>query len=134
MPERLGDRHPLRVLVVEDNGVNQKVMLAMLKHLGYRADLAVDGVEAVEAVRGSSYDVVLMDLQMPRLDGIAATAQILAEHDARRRPRIIAITANAFDHDRAACLAAGMDDYVTKPVKIEILEAALLKATRIAVE
>ena len=100
--ERLADRHPLRVLVAEDNGVNQKVALAMLRHLGYRADLAADGVEAVEAVRRVPYDVVFMDLQMPELDGIDATQQIIAEHPPHRRPRIVALTANAFEEDREA--------------------------------
>jgi CheY-like chemotaxis protein len=131
--ERLADRHPLRVLVAEDNGVNQKVALAMLRHLGYRADLAADGVEAVEAVRRVPYDVVFMDLQMPELDGIDATRQILAEHPPGRRPRIIALTANAFDEDREQCIKAGMEDYMSKPLKAETLEAALLRAHRIAV-
>jgi signal transduction histidine kinase/CheY-like chemotaxis protein len=128
---RMADRHPLRVLVAEDNGVNQKVALAMLRHLGYRADLAGDGLEAVEAVRRVPYDVVFMDLQMPELDGVDATKRIIAEHPPARRPRIIALTANAFDEDREACLAAGMDDYVSKPLKTETLEAALLRAQRI---
>jgi signal transduction histidine kinase/DNA-binding response OmpR family regulator len=130
--ERLADRHPLRVLVAEDNGVNQKVALAMLRHLGYRADLAADGLEAVEAVRRVPYDVVFMDLQMPELDGVDATRQIIAEHPPGRRPRIIALTANAFEEDREACLAAGMDDYVSKPLKTETLEAALTRAARIS--
>jgi signal transduction histidine kinase/ActR/RegA family two-component response regulator len=130
--ERLADRHPLRVLVAEDNGVNQKVALAMLRHLGYRADLAADGVEAVEAVRRVPYDLVFMDLQMPELDGIDATRQIIAEHPPGRRPRIVALTANAFEEDREQCLAAGMDDYVSKPLKPETLEAALTRAHRIA--
>jgi signal transduction histidine kinase/DNA-binding response OmpR family regulator len=130
--EKLADRHPLRVLVAEDNGVNQKVALAMLRHLGYRADLAGDGLEAVEAVRRVPYDVVFMDLQMPELDGVDATKRIIAEHPIGRRPRIIALTANAFDEDREACLAAGMDDYVSKPLKTETLEAALLRASQIA--
>ena len=129
--ERLADRHPLRVLVAEDNGVNQKVALAMLRHLGYRADLAADGVEAVEAVRRVPYDVVFMDLQMPELDGIDATKQIIAEHPPTRRPRIIALTANAFAEDREHCLAAGMDDYMSKPLKTETLQAALERAQRI---
>ncbi len=129
--QKLADRHPLRVLVAEDNGVNQKVALAMLRHLGYRADLAGDGLEAVEAVRRVPYDVVFMDLQMPELDGVDATKRIIAEHPVGRRPRIIALTANAFDEDREACLAAGMDDYVSKPLKTETLEAALMRAGRI---
>ncbi len=131
--DRLADRHPLRVLVAEDNGVNQKVALAMLRSLGYRADLASDGVEAVEAVRRVPYDVVFMDLQMPELDGLGATKQIIAEHPVGRRPRIVALTANAFEEDRDACLAAGMDDYVSKPLKADALEAALLRVNRVAV-
>ena len=129
--DRLGDRHPLRVLVAEDNGVNQKVALAMLRHLGYRADLAANGVEAVEAVRRVPYDIVFMDLQMPHLDGIDATKQIIGEHPPARRPRIVALTANAFAEDREQCLAAGMDDYVSKPLKTETLEAALIRAALI---
>ena len=128
---RLADRHPLRVLVAEDNGVNQKVALAMLRSFGYRADLVADGMEAVEAVRRVPYDVVFMDLQMPELDGIDATKLILAEHPPGRRPRIVALTANAFDEDRQACLQAGMDDYVSKPLKPDTLEAALMRTSRI---
>ncbi len=132
--ERLATRHPLRVLVAEDNGVNQKVALAMLQRLGYRADLAADGMEAVELVRLVPYDVVFMDLQMPYLDGVDATKQIIAEHSPRRRPRIIALTANAFEEDREACLAAGMDDYLSKPLKMQQLEEALLRARPIAAD
>ena len=130
----LADRHPLRVLVAEDNGVNQKVALAMLQRLGYRADLAADGMEAVELVRLVPYDVVFMDLQMPHLDGVDATKQIIAEHSPQRRPRIIALTANAFEEDRDACLAAGMDDYLSKPLKMQQLEEALLRARPIAAQ
>jgi signal transduction histidine kinase/ActR/RegA family two-component response regulator len=129
---RLADRHPLRVLVAEDNVVNQKVVMAMLSHLGYRPDLVANGEEAVDAVRRVPYDVVFMDLQMPELDGVGATQQILAEHRNGVRPRIVALTANAYDEDREACLAAGMDDYVSKPLKPEALEAALLRVSRIA--
>ncbi len=128
--ERLADRHPLRVLVAEDNAVNQKVALAMLRHLGYRADLAANGLEAVEAVRLVPYDVVFMDLQMPELDGMDASRQIIGEHPPARRPRIVALTANAFDEDREACIAVGMDDYLSKPLKTETLEAALLRTHR----
>jgi CheY-like chemotaxis protein len=126
----LGDRHPLRVLVAEDNVVNQKVVMAMLSHLGYRADLVANGLEAVDAVRRVAYDVVFMDLQMPELDGVGATREIIIEHPHDRRPRIVALTANAYDEDREACLAAGMDDYVSKPLKTETLEAALLRVSR----
>ena len=127
---RLADRHPLRVLVAEDNMVNQKVVMAMLSHLGYRADLVANGLEAVDAVRRVDYDVVFMDLQMPELDGVGATREILGEHPHDQRPRIVALTANAYDEDREACLAAGMDDYVSKPLKTDTLEAALLRVSR----
>ena len=126
---RLAERHPLRVLVAEDNVVNQKVVMAMLSHLGYRPDLVANGEEAVDAVRRVDYDVVFMDLQMPELDGVGATQRILAEHAHDKRPRIVALTANAYDGDRDACLAAGMDDYVSKPLKTEALEAALLRVS-----
>ncbi|MGE3492507.1 MAG: response regulator [Vicinamibacterales bacterium] len=129
---RLADRHPLRVLVAEDNLVNQKIALLMLERLGYRADLVANGREAVEAVRRVPYDVVLMDLQMPELDGLDATRQILAEHPAGRRPRIVALTANAFEDDRLECLAAGMDDHLSKPLQKEKLEDVLVHAHRIS--
>ena len=121
----LGDRHPLRVLIAEDNVINQKVTLAMLRRLGYRADLAANGLEAVKSVRMIPYDVVFMDLQMPELDGLGAMQQIRSEHASGRRPRIVALTANAYDEDREACLAAGMDDYLSKPLQLEKLAAAL---------
>ena len=124
----LADRHPLRILVAEDNGVNQRVVLAMLRRLGYRADLAANGREAVDAVRQRPYDVVLMDLHMPELDGLGALRQIHAEHAPDRRPRVIALTANALEEDRQECLAAGMDDYLSKPLQRDKLEAALERA------
>ncbi|MDP2054434.1 MAG: response regulator, partial [Acidobacteriota bacterium] len=128
----LAKRHPLRVLVAEDNLVNQKIALLMLERLGYRADLVANGREAVDAVRRVPYDVVLMDLQMPELDGLDATRQILAEHAPGRRPRIVALTANAFEDDRIECLAAGMADHLSKPLQKERLESALLRSSRIS--
>ena len=127
----LADRHPLRILVAEDNLVNQKVAISMLARLGYRADLVANGVEAVDAVRRMPYDVVFMDLQMPELDGFGAMRQIRIDHPAGRQPRVIALTANALEEDRDACLAAGMDDYLSKPLQRERLEAALMRAPRI---
>ncbi|MCA9621252.1 MAG: response regulator, partial [Myxococcales bacterium] len=105
----LSERAPLRVLLAEDNVVNQRVALAMLERMGYRADVASDGVEAVEAVRRQTYDLVLMDMQMPRMDGIEATKKIRDE--VGRPPVIVALTANALSEHRLACLEAGMDDY-----------------------
>ena len=120
---------PLRILVAEDHPVNQRLVLLLLAKLGHRADLVSDGVEAVAAVRRRDYDVVLMDVQMPELDGLAATREIRARLGTRR-PRIIAVTANALHGDREACLAAGMDDYLTKPLEKTDLARALRSCPR----
>jgi len=93
--------------------------------MGYRADLASNGLEAVESVRRQVYDVVLMDVQMPEMDGLDAARAICARYAAAERPRIIAMTANAMQGDRDLCLAAGMDDYLTKPIRVERLVEAL---------
>jgi signal transduction histidine kinase/CheY-like chemotaxis protein len=116
-------RHPLRILLAEDNVVNQKVALRFLEQMGYRADVASNGIEAVESVERQAYDVVLMDVQMPEMDGLEAARRICAR--AGDRPRIVAMTANAMQGDREMCLAAGMDDYVTKPLRVERLAEAL---------
>jgi len=115
---------PLRVLVAEDNPVNRQLALLLLKKMGHRADVAVNGLEAVEAVERDGYDVVLMDVQMPEMDGLEATRTI-HERLASRRPHIIAATANAMQDERERCLAAGMDDYLSKPIRLEQLAAAL---------
>jgi CheY-like chemotaxis protein len=121
----LGRRRPLRVLLAEDNAVNQKVAQRLLERLGYRADVAGDGREAVAALRQQTYDVIFMDVQMPEIDGLEATRLILDEWPPERRPRIVAMTANMMKEDREACLAAGMDDYLAKPIRVEELVAAL---------
>ncbi len=118
---------PLRILLAEDNVVNQLVAVRTLERLGYRADLAANGLEVLDAVARQPYDVVLMDVQMPELDGLDTTRRIVAGWYSGVRPRIIAMTANAMSGDRERCLAAGMDDYISKPVRIEELEAALLR-------
>jgi CheY-like chemotaxis protein/HPt (histidine-containing phosphotransfer) domain-containing protein/anti-sigma regulatory factor (Ser/Thr protein kinase) len=119
---------PLRILLAEDNAVNQKVALALLGQLGYRADVAWNGLEALAALERHPYDVVLMDVQMPELDGLDATRQICARWSPEARPRIIAMTANALLEDREECFAAGMDDYVAKPIRPEELAQALTRA------
>ena len=112
----------LRILVAEDNPVNQRVVLRMLERFGYHADLAVDGARAVAAATRAHYDVVLMDVQMPGMDGLEATRRI-RDACAGHQPRIIAMTANAMDGDRERCLDAGMDDYLSKPVRPADLRA-----------
>jgi len=118
-------RHPLRILLAEDNVVNQKLAMRLLQQMGYRADLASNGIEAIECVARQTYDVVLMDVQMPEMDGLEASRQITARWPAAQRPRIVAMTANAMQGDREMCIAAGMDDYVTKPIRVDALVAAL---------
>jgi len=125
----LAQRHPLRILLAEDNVVNQKLALRLLQQMGYRADLASNGIEAVESVQRQTYDVVLMDVQMPELDGLDATRRICELLAPENRPRIVAMTANAMQGDREACLAAGMDDYVTKPIRVDQLVDALNQVT-----
>jgi GAF domain-containing protein/DNA-binding response OmpR family regulator len=120
----MGTRHPLKILLAEDNAVNQKLALRLLAQMGYRADVASNGVEAVQSVERQVYDVILMDVQMPEMDGLEATRAIRSLAGITQ-PRIIAMTANAMEGDREACLAAGMDDYVSKPMRVNELVQAL---------
>ena len=122
---RLAEALPLKILVAEDNVVNQKVVLRMLAHLGYIADVAANGHEVLDALERQDYDVVLMDIQMPDMDGLEATRRIIERHPRDRRPRIIAMTANALRGDRERFLAAGMDSYLSKPIDISGLSVAL---------
>jgi signal transduction histidine kinase/CheY-like chemotaxis protein/putative methionine-R-sulfoxide reductase with GAF domain len=121
----MAKRMPLRILLAEDNAVNQKLALRLLSQMGYRADVAGNGLEAIEALRRQRYDVVLMDVQMPEMDGLDATRHIRKELPADAQPRIVAMTANVMQGDREMCLAAGMDDYVSKPIRVEELVRAL---------
>jgi signal transduction histidine kinase/CheY-like chemotaxis protein len=116
---------PMRILLAEDNAVNQKLALRLLSRLGYRADVAANGHEVIEALERQRYELVLMDVQMPELDGLEATRRICARWPRSDRPRIVAMTANALQGDRELCLAAGMDDYISKPIRLEELVAAL---------
>ncbi len=125
----LATRHPLRILLAEDNVVNQKLALRLLQQMGYRADLASNGIEAIECVERQPYDVVLMDVQMPEMDGLEASRRIVARWANGARPCLVAMTANAMQGDREACLAAGMDDYVTKPIQVDALVEALNAVT-----
>ena len=125
---QLGQRVPLRILLAEDNLLNQKLALKILERMGYQADVAGTGREVLEAVQRQTYDVVLMDVQMPEMDGLEATRQIRQRWPNPAGPRIIAMTANAMQGDREICLAAGMDDYVSKPIQVAELQAALERA------
>ncbi len=122
-------RLPLKILLVEDSAVNQKLAIRLLEQMGYRADVASNGLEAVDSVKRQAYDVVLMDIQMPEMDGLDATRAIRAL-SAIRQPRIVAMTANAMQGDRDVCLAAGMDDYLSKPIRVPELVGSLEAAGR----
>jgi CheY-like chemotaxis protein/HPt (histidine-containing phosphotransfer) domain-containing protein len=122
--EELGTRHPLRILLAEDNVVNQRLAVRLLEKLGYRTDIAGNGLEAIEALERQTYDLLLSDVQMPEMDGLEATRRII-ERWSGDRPRIVAMTAEAMAGDRERCLAAGMDDYITKPIRVDELVAAI---------
>jgi len=123
----LAERHPLRILVAEDNVVNQRLALRLLEKLGYRADVAANGLEAIEAVERQRYDLVLMDVQMPEMDGVEATRHILERWPDGERPWIVAMTAEVMRGDREGFLAAGMNDYVAKPIRPQELIAAITR-------
>lgn len=116
---------PLRILLAEDNVVNQRMAQLLLERLSQRADVVSDGAEAVKAAIELPYDLILMDVQMPELDGLDATRQIRAQLPRDQQPRIVAMTANALSGDRERCLAAGMDDYISKPVQLDELARVL---------
>lgn len=124
--------HPLHILLADDNTINQKVALRMLERVGYRAEVAANGIEVLEALNRHSYDVVLMDIQMPEMDGIEATKRIRKEWLPEQQPRIIAVTANALKGDRERYLEAGMDDYISKPVQMKALVEALEECEALA--
>ncbi|MEJ2070351.1 MAG: response regulator [Syntrophobacterales bacterium] len=124
----MGRRHPLKILLVEDNANNRKLVLRLLERLGYQAEVAINGLEALESLRCQSHDVVLMDLQMPEMDGFEATRIITQEWPKDRRPRLIAMTPSNTMEVREACLVVGMDDFVGKPVQVSELVGALKKS------
>jgi CheY-like chemotaxis protein/HPt (histidine-containing phosphotransfer) domain-containing protein len=128
----VGSPVPLRILLAEDNAINQKVALRLLERLGYRAEVVGDGRQALARLEHAAYDVILMDVQMPEMDGLEASRAICARWAAGERPRIIAMTAEAMQGDRDKCLAAGMDDYIVKPVTLDRLAAALAQCRPLA--
>ena len=121
----LAQTHPLRILVAEDNLVNQQLIRQWLGKMGYRPDLVGNGYEAIDALKRQTYDVVLMDVHMPEMDGLTAAAEICKQWPATERPHIIALTANAMKGDRERCLAAGMNNYISKPIHVPDLVVAL---------
>jgi CheY-like chemotaxis protein/HPt (histidine-containing phosphotransfer) domain-containing protein len=121
----LAKRLPLRLLLADDNAINLKVGLSVLQKLGYRADVASNGREVLKALEAKPYDILFLDVQMPEMDGLEATRQIRERWPESRRPRIVAMTGHALMGDREKCLAAGMDDFISKPVRIGELQAAL---------
>jgi PAS domain S-box-containing protein len=130
----LAERLPMRILLAEDNEVNRKVALRMLKGFGYSADVAGNGLEVLDALQRQRYDLVLMDIQMPELDGLQATRRIGVELAPALRPRIIAMSANALREDADAALQAGVDDYVVKPISVPMLQAALERSGQVVAE
>jgi CheY-like chemotaxis protein len=121
----------LRILLAEDNPVNQKVALSMLRRLGYKADVAANGLEVLEAMQRQHYDVVLMDVQMPEMDGYETTCCIRKQNSDGKQPWIIAMTAYAMEGDREKCISAGMNEYISKPIKIIELQEALDRCSRV---
>jgi CheY-like chemotaxis protein len=120
---------PMRILVAEDNVINQRLLALMLKRLNYEVHVADNGYAAIQAWKDRDFDLILMDMQMPHLDGLEATRQIRkAEGLGRKRVPIMAVTANARPEDRAACLAAGMDDYLSKPIRSDELVEKVKRA------
>jgi CheY-like chemotaxis protein len=130
LDESLAARHPLRILLAEDNVVNQKLALRLLEKLGYRADVAGNGLEAIEALERQPYDLLLSDVQMPEMDGLEATRRIIQRWPEGERPWIVAMTAEAMSGDRERCLAAGMNDYLAKPIRVAELVAAINRTPR----
>ncbi len=122
---KMAERLPLRILVAEDNKVNQQLALQLLARMGYRADVVANGIEAIASLRRQDYDVVLMDVHMPEMDGLTTTRCICEEWSPASRPKIIAMTANAMQGDREKCLSAGMDNYISKPIRVQELVQAL---------
>jgi signal transduction histidine kinase/DNA-binding response OmpR family regulator/HPt (histidine-containing phosphotransfer) domain-containing protein len=129
---QMAERNPLRILLAEDHVTNRKLALLILERLGYRAEVAANGLEVISALERQPYDVVLMDMQMPEMDGLEATRRIIQFWPKKTRPRIVAMTANATKEDYQACMDAGMDDYVAKPIRVKELINALNKCQAVA--
>ena len=127
---RLEKSHRPSILLVEDDPVNQKVAKQMLRHLGFQPDLAANGLEAIQALEDRHYDIILMDIQMPKMNGLEATKAIRSRFPADEQPHIIAVTAYAMTYDREKCISAGMDDYLSKPITLEDLKEIISRYSR----
>jgi CheY-like chemotaxis protein len=124
---RLGALPKLRIVVAEDDAVSRELALKFLERLGYQPDWASNGADLLQSLKNGSYDVVFMDMQMPGVDGLEATRRARRDLPPERQPRIIALTAAAFPEDRARCMEAGMDDYISKPIDMDELAAMVGK-------
>ncbi|MBR9975788.1 MAG: response regulator [Bacteroidetes bacterium] len=127
LDRQLAEKLPLHILIAEDSPVNQKLVLRLLQQLGYRADVAANGLEVLDAMRRQRYDLVFMDIQMPEMDGLEATGRIQSEWPPDEQPVIIAVTANAMEGDRQRCIDAGMHDYLAKPIRFDAVQEAILR-------
>ncbi|MBN8629521.1 MAG: response regulator [Rhodobacterales bacterium] len=123
--DQLAVELPARILLADDHPTNQKLGRMILQRLGYRADVAANGLEVLQALERQAYDLILMDIEMPEMDGVEATRRIIATYPEGARPKIIAVTANAMEGDRERFIAAGMSDYVSKPIRVEALVRAI---------
>ncbi|NER02322.1 MAG: response regulator, partial [Okeania sp. SIO3C4] len=124
---KLAEHLPLKILLAEDNIINQEFAVAILEKMGYKIDVVNNGIDAIAACKNQNYDIIFMDVQMPEMDGLEATREIIKQLPSETRPKIIAMTANAMEDDRDECLQAGMDDYVSKPIKIQLMQQMLEK-------
>jgi len=123
----LAQKIPVRILVAEDNSINQKLISRLLTKFGYVAEIVANGLEVMEALGRQKYDIIFMDMQMPEMDGLEATRQIIKKYGQKKRPKIIALTANTIQGDRERCIDAGMDDYISKPIQVNEIRTALEK-------
>jgi CheY-like chemotaxis protein len=124
--QKINETYPLKILVAEDNAINQKLILRLFEMLGYTIQIAANGFEVIDALNRMEIDIVFMDIQMPEMDGIEATHQIINQWG-DQKPLIVAMTANALKTDREKCLAAGMDDYISKPLTINQVRTGIEK-------
>jgi CheY-like chemotaxis protein len=127
--DTMAEQHPLRILLAEDNRVNQKVATRLLEKLGYKVEVVGNGRAAIEALEKQPFDVILMDIQMPEMDGLEAAATIRSQWPLQQQPTIIAMTAHALEGDREHYLAQGMDNYVSKPIQIDKLVEVLYQCS-----